>query len=127
VALPGRGRTEEDTFVARWSEVSDPEALLELIEEAMGARRPQLAARLVGLLPDEADAGDHEVVAARRAARLLLLDPHETPERAWSALEDAWEALRKRRMRRIKERMRNHLEGRTIRTGRLDHGRGRNR
>lgn len=128
MALPDRGRAAEDAFVARWADGSDPEALLEVIEEAMADRRPQLAARLVSLLPDGTDTDEHEAVeAARRAAKFLLLDTEERSDRAWSALEDAWSRLRRRRMRQIKRRMRKHLEGRTDRSGRLDHGRGRKR
>ncbi len=118
--LPERDHAAEDAFVRAFVAQGDAADLLEVIEEAMSARRPRLAARLVGLLPDEVDDPEGLVDAARRAARFLLLDGQDAPDRAWSALEDAWAALRRQRMHRIKHRMRDALAGRTERRGRLD-------
>ncbi len=126
--LPERGRAAEDTFVAALADSGDVEALIDRIGEALEARRPQLAARLVGLLPEDLDPEPGSPLeAARRAARFLLLDPGAERARGWSELEDAWAELRQKRMSRIKRRMRRALHGRTGRTSRLDRSRNRRR
>lgn len=117
--LPGRSRPEEDAFVSSLAQASDVDALQDAITEAMEQRRPQLAARLVGLLPLDHDGGP-EVERARSAASWLLVSQGTEFERAYSELEDAWSALRKHRMKRIKQRMRKALAGRTDRIERLD-------
>lgn len=111
MSLPGRGREAEDAFVAA-AAAADPEQLLAWVGEALDARRPQLAARLVGLIPDEVEAGP-ELDAARRAARFVLVGAAGDAERGFTELERTWSIVRRRRMRRIKERMRRSLEGRT--------------
>jgi hypothetical protein len=120
--LPERNRRDEDAWVAEWGASRDFEALVEVIGTAIDAQRPQLAARLVGLLPPDVEVGDETTIdTARRAARLLLLAQEES-EQAWSELEEAWTQLRRSRMRRIKRRMRKSLMGITDRTGRMDGG-----
>ena len=74
-ALPPRTRSEEDAWVAGWAAAGDTEALVEAVAHAIEARRPQLAARLVGLVPPDGQSG-------------------------WCELEDAWALLRRARMRR---------------------------
>ncbi|MBW1880620.1 MAG: hypothetical protein JRJ84_19870 [Deltaproteobacteria bacterium] len=123
--LPERNRRDEDAWVALWAASRDFEGMVEVIGSALDAQRPQLAARLVGLLPPGFEVDDEATIdTARRAARLLLLAQEES-EKAWSELEEAWTQLRRSRMRRIKRRMRKSLMGNTDRTGRLDGGKGR--
>lgn len=118
-ALPPRTRTDEDAWVAGWAASDDLDGLVEAVATAIEARRPQLAARLVGLVPKGAELDDPAPVeSARRAAQMLLIDP--SGEAAWCELEDAWTALRRERMRRIKRRQRLALQGKQRRTGRLD-------
>jgi len=106
--LPSRDRVAEDGFIAAWRDGSDEEAelLLELVTAAVEARRPMLAARLVGLLDDDVGGDDPSVMRARAAARMLL----RTPERVDPALlEDflgAWRRSRKVYMDRVRRRHR---------------------
>ena len=106
--LPSRDRLAEDEFVAAWRSGSDEDAelLLDLVTAAVDARRPMLAARLVGLLDDDVGGDDPAVVRARAAGRMLL----RTPDRADPALvEDflgAWRRSRKVYMDRVRRRHR---------------------
>jgi hypothetical protein len=125
--LPDRTNTAEDTFVRDWSESDDSTALEGVIEEAMAARRPRLAARLVGLLD-----GHYEIEPgsaldrARKAARLVLTNKARPEDNSWSEFEDAWTDVRRGRMNRIRRRQRRSLTGKEPkRIGRLDRGRGR--
>lgn len=101
------------------AEAADVDQLEQAITLAIADRRPQLAARLVGLLPPD-HPGDEAIQTAQRAAKWLLVTQGPEIERAFSELEEAWRRLRKQRMKRIKERMRKSLAGRTDRTKRLD-------
>lgn len=117
--LPDRSEAGEDAFVAELAASDDTDRLIEAITEAMAARRPLLAARLVNLLDDhvEIEPGS-PVERAQQAARLMLRQ--ERPEdRSWSELEDAWNQVRRSRMRRISLRQRRHLAGNAERVGRL--------
>ncbi len=119
--LPPRSHDAEDAFVAAFADRDrEPDALIEAIEAAMEARRPRLAARLVGLLGDwiEIEPGS-ELARAQRAAHLLLFDKRRPEDLSWSELEDAWDRVRQRRMRRIKARMRASMAGSGARFGRL--------
>lgn len=120
MSLPPRSHDAEDAFVSSFSGDEDPSALIEAIEAAMGERRPRLAARLVGLLGDliEIEPGS-DLDRAQRAAHLLLFDRARPSELSWSELEDAWDRVRRRRMRRIKSRMRASMTGSGARFGRL--------
>lgn len=119
MALPERTEAEEEAFVAEWAASDDTELLLEVITEAMEARRPKLAARLVNLLDDHVEIEPGSAIErAQMAARLYLT--HETPEdRSWSELEDAWTEARRSRMQRLNLRQRQRMTGRTERIGRL--------
>ena len=99
--------------MAEWLEVDDPDAIAEMVEIAMGERRVQLAARLVGLLGDKAyvEPGS-DLERAQKAAALFIMDKPTPEEQSWSAFEDAWSAVRRRRMNRIKARMRDSISGR---------------
>jgi hypothetical protein len=91
--LPPRGAAEEDAFV--WGLLPDapPEDVAALVGDALDAGRPQLAARLVGLLAD--DLQDPDLDRARAAARLVVQGA-EGP--AGSELDLAWRRLRERRL-----------------------------
>ena len=117
--LPDRDDAAEDAFVAEAAERSEPEALVEAIEAAMTARRPRLAARLVGLVEDliEIEPGS-ALDRARAAARLVLVAPAE-PE-VWIELENAWRDAHARRLWRMKARVRRTLAGSTERIGRWE-------
>ena len=105
-ALPARTPDAEDAFVAAWQAADDPEPLAAVISEALAARRPQLAARLVTLLPDDGDDPAHPTLdRARAAARLLLVatpDPQAAADldAAWQGARDAWMKRARTRMRR---------------------------
>lgn len=109
-------------------ESDDGEGLITAITEAIEARRPRLAARLVGLLDQhvEIEAGS-PLARARDAAAMVLVSRQELPV-GWSDLEDAWGETRRHRMDRIRERMRRSTnpDDSGGRIGRL-HGRRRRR
>ena len=120
MSLPDRSRQAEDAFVDGFLDQDDAELLIEAIQGAMDARRPRLAARLVGLLGDkvEIEPGS-DLDRAQQAARLLLFDKQRPEDLSWSELEDAWGRVRRRRMRRIRRRMRASMTGNGARFGRL--------
>ena len=93
----------------------DVHGLVQAISAALEAKRPQLAARLVGLLDD--DDVDHNpnspLLRAQRAANLLLIQPTEQPYA--SDFEEAWAETKRKRIRKIKKRMRSRTLGRTRR------------
>lgn len=106
-ALPPRDREAEDAYVAKWRDLDQPEQLMDVISAAIDARRPQLAARLVGLLGEQIDVPpDSPIAHAQKAARLLMLPDNEPA--VFSELQSAWLLARKTRMRRIKRRMRGN-------------------
>jgi hypothetical protein len=90
-ALPSRDLAEEDAFVWALLDGLDPDEVARWVGEALDAGRPQLAARLVGLLPD--DVANPDLDRARAAARLVVQAEEADP----SELEAAWRRLRDRR------------------------------
>lgn len=97
---------------------AEPDELATAVREAVRAGRPQLAARLVGLLGEGAVADDPVLERARRAARLLCLpggpgtaEPAPQVDELLLALEE----LRRRRMKRVMDRhkRRLHVQPRT--------------
>ncbi|MEO0601061.1 MAG: hypothetical protein AAF211_06470 [Myxococcota bacterium] len=117
--LPDRDEASEDAFVTWASALDDAEPLVLAIEAAMDARRPRLAARLVGLVGDHVEIEPGSALdRARTAARLLVMGPEE-PE-VWAELENAWRDAHARRIWRMKERVRRTLSGSTERIGRWD-------
>ena len=106
--------------MSTWAARSDADGLIELITEAMDARRPKLAARLVGLLDDHIEIEpDSALARAQAAARMFLMTKPTAEDNSWSALEEAWKEAHKARLRRIGERQRNRMKGETKRIGRL--------
>jgi len=120
VVLPGRVPEEEEAFIASFLENDDTERLITAISAAMDARRPRLAARLVNMLDEHVEIENGSPLdRARAAARLFLLTKPTAEDNSWSALDDAWKALRKARFRRIGMRQRDRMRGKTRRIGRL--------
>lgn len=107
--LPERSHEAEDAFVARFRDGQDEAGLEEAIAAAVEARRPLLAARLVGLLDDEAGP---ELERACRAAALVLHQGLGPEDVSWSALDDALRELRDRRMARTRARWERARSGR---------------
>ena len=91
--LPPRGAAEEDAFVWRLAQDAPPEDVAALVGDALEAGRPQLAARLVGLLSDELQ--DPDLDRARAAARLVVQGAEALAD---SELDIAWRRLRERRL-----------------------------
>lgn len=122
-ALPARAERDEDDFVAAWTALPDTDGLHDVIDEALQQGRVALAARLVGLLPEEQD--DPALARARRAARFVVHHRLGPEDASWSELEDAWREVRRDRMRRARLRQRAVVDGREGRIGRLDRRRRR--
>ena len=103
--LPERTPEAEDRYLKRWQDSDDTDGLIASITASVEAKRPQLAARLVGLLDEHVEVDPRSPVArARRAAKLLML-PQATPQH-FAELQAAWLVARRLRMRRITRRMR---------------------
>jgi hypothetical protein len=108
--LPERSTEAEDVFLRELAD-ADSSLVQEALSEALDARRPHLAARLVGLLDDEdlEMLDPDERARARRAARMILMESSHDPN-AWyyeaQELADLWERTRRRRLEKIKKRMR---------------------
>ena len=84
--LPTRDRASEETFLRSLLPYPQESTITELVEQAMQAKRIQLAARLVQLIP----AHEHEsptLVHARKAAQFLLVHGEEESQ---EDLFDAW-------------------------------------
>ncbi|MEZ4322060.1 MAG: hypothetical protein R3F61_31600 [Myxococcota bacterium] len=119
--LPGRHPDEEDAFVSEWMDSDDTDALVEMVSLAVEARRPHLAGRLFQLLDEQIDPEPGSPLdRAARAARMFLLAKTRPEDHSWSELDDAWAAARRARVRRIKQRWRDRIDGRTDRISRLD-------
>jgi hypothetical protein len=118
-AQPARDPASEDDFVARWrsaSEGDDGGELLALVIAAVEAKRPTLAARLVGLLElDEGDDLHPAVLRAQRAASLLL---RAGGEAAITAFTQEIEGLRSPMFSRAHRRLRRGGLPRDPRRGR---------
>lgn len=109
--LPPPDRAAEDSFLRACEQRDDLDAIAALVGAALDARRPQLAARLVGLLDQEVEVTPGSALdRARRAARLLMLAPSE-PELSWvEELDEAWQLARQARLVRTQARMRQRGE-----------------
>ena len=114
MSLPPVDRKSEDAFIADFMATEDVDGLVQAISAALEAKRPQLAARLVGLLDDDVDhEPDSPLLRAQRAANLLLIQP--TEQQYASDFEEAWAETKRKRIRKIKKRMRSRTLGRTRR------------
>lgn len=103
--LPERNDAAEDAFVSMCMDLEDVDLLSQLISDAMDARRPRLAARMVQLLPDRVEIEPGSALErAQRAARLLVVDVRNVE--LFNALDEAWRQVRKKRMRRMMRRQR---------------------
>lgn len=99
----------EDAFLEELSNWSDADALIEVVESAVAAKRIRLAARVAGLLEDHDDIEpDSPLEKALRAARLLLIHRNTPEERSWAELDEAMNQLRQERFVRAKGRMRRN-------------------
>lgn len=118
--LPGRQPEEEDAFLDTVRD--DPvDELVEWVRLAIEERRPTLAGRLFNLVDDQIDPEPGTPLhKAAMAARMLLFRKATPDERSWSELDDAWIAVRRARVRRIKQRWRDRLKGKERRIGRLE-------
>ena len=109
--LPGPGKASEDECIQKWMDSDDIDGLIDIINQAMEARRPQLAARLVGLLDDAVEVEPGSPLArAQKAAQFYLVQP--SIQTHYDAFEEAWTEAKRERIRKIKKRMRNRLMGR---------------
>lgn len=103
--LPPRDRGAEDAFVAAWSAAEALDGLDAVVEAALEARRPMLAARLCGLLPEEA-AEDPALQRAFAAARLLLRVDREPDPLLVEGFYEEWKRARRAFMDRVRRRQR---------------------
>ena len=108
--LPERSIEAEDAFLLEMASAA-PELVQEAISAALEQRRPQLAARLVGLLADDPlDSLDPEERKRARTVTHLLLHEHREDPNAWfyDAQEWAylWARARRKRLDKVKTRMR---------------------
>ena len=109
--LPGPDKASEDAWVEQWMAVEDLDGLISAITDAMDARRPQLAARLVGLLDESMDIEPGSALErARNAAKFFLIQPQKVAY--FQAFEEAWVEARRIKIRKVKERMRDRIMGR---------------
>ena len=119
--LPERTEDAEDRFVLELGDRDDLDEIIERVGHAIDARRPRLAGRLFQLVDDRIDPEPGSPLdRAARAARMFLVNRSRPEDVSWSELEDAWRDARRARMRRIKQRQRDHLAGVRRRIGRLD-------
>ena len=109
--LPGPDKASEDAWIEQWMFSEDVDGLIAAITDAMDARRPQLAARLVGLLDDSVDiVPDSPLGRAQHAAKFFLVQPQKVEY--FQAFEDAWIEARRTKIRKVKKRMRDRSMGR---------------
>lgn len=119
--LPQRDEASEDAFVARWMDADDTDALVELVTVAIEERRPRLAGRLFQLVDDRIDPEPGSPLdRAARAARMFLVHRSTPEDHSWSELEEAWVVARRGRVRRIKQRWRDQIAGKSRRIGRFE-------
>ncbi len=106
--LPSRDHQDEERFLAAWraAGAESQELLVDVITAAMDTRRPLLAARLVGLLDDEAESDAPAVARARAAAGLLLKSAESIDPVLLEDFMDAWRRSRADYMARARKRQR---------------------
>lgn len=100
----------EDSYVRYWSSNGDLEGLLFAIDEAVRQRRPQLAIRLLGLVPEEdVRLLNGEVEALRRRMQFFLVDSRVQSIDEWDAVTEISGSLRDEIMGRARMRARRSL------------------
>lgn len=99
----------EDAFIAGLLDAGD-DHLHTVVQAAIGARRLQLAARVVGLL-DDPDDDNPDVQRAQRVARLVLVRGGPATQAHADELLEAWGVIRSRRIARRRERAKARLGG----------------
>lgn len=104
--LPPPRPVDEDAWLTALAE-EHPDVIVGAVTDALAARRPQLAARAVGLLPEDADGPG--VDRARRAARLLLLSPVDRRGPVLAELEAAVMEMKEAWMLRARRRQRKRI------------------
>ncbi len=106
--LPERTAEAEEAFLHRFRQ-GEQDGLDEAVAAALESRRPQLAARLVGLLDHD---DSPELERARRAAAFVLHKGLTAEDASWCVLDDAWrEVVRDRRMGRARSRWQRAAKG----------------
>ena len=118
--LPERSTEAEDAFVLTMGEGDDLAALEDAITRALDAKRPLLAARLIGFLEEHVDIEPGSALhRAQQAARFIVVNKPTPADNSWSALDDAWRSTRRRMVRRAQQRQRDRLNGRKGRRPRV--------
>ncbi len=103
--LPAKKAVDEQAFVDAWMAHDDAELLSQVISDAIEARRPKLAARLVQLIGEQVEIEPGSALErAQQAANMLVLRAKDIE--LFNALDEAWRETRKNRMRRIRARQR---------------------
>ena len=101
--LPTRDKIAETNFVQSLAQNPQRETIVTLVSQAFAAKRIQLAAQLVSLIPSSPE-DTEELLRARQAASFVLLHPQQDLSVQFS---DAWSAYNNRkRVQAIKQRMR---------------------
>ena len=103
--LPAKKAVDEQAFVDAWMAHDEAELLSQVISDAIDARRPKLAARLVQLIGEQVEIEPGSALErAQQAANMLVLRAKDIE--LFNALDEAWRETRKNRMRRIRARQR---------------------
>ena len=110
-ALPPTSTSDEDGFLEGLGD-AELDELVALVQAAMDARRPGLAARIVNLVPEEDVDIDSRpaIIRARRAAGLMLMAPVDKRGPVIAELEAAVAELQTRWMARARQRQRKRLK-----------------
>ena len=101
--LPIRDKVSEEKFVRSLAQNPQLETIVELVNQALEAKRIQLAAHLVALLPSSVE-DNPALLRAQKAASFVLVHPQEAQ---FVQFSDAWTAYNgRKRVKAIKQRMR---------------------
>ena len=107
--LPERSQTDEDEWLNEHRDAA-PAKLCDLARSCLDARRPMLAARLLGLVAEQDLVDDPALQRARRAGNLLLIAPPDRRGPVVAQLEAAVQALRAQHVSRARERQRRRAK-----------------
>lgn len=106
--LPGRTPAQEDAWVEELMQ-GDLQRTEEAVRMALSSGRPQLAGRIVGLLPDSEVRDDEELHRAKRAASLMMVERGAPLDALTEELKELFERRRRKRMRRARRRSRERV------------------